>query len=233
MMRSPRSTTTVGAATGPGPSGAGDRGVVLMRTDGGRVLLVDREEDAGFAPEQLDLPPTLVQALSEWAGVTERVVLSGGAADAADMVSRRGRQLAARLAVETAVDVDYLDPVTGDVQRIRGEQVARGAANFRRRRAAGGSGREAAVQSEPTPWATGLAVSAIIAAIVTICLVVVSIGLAEVSLLLAAAVNIAVAAGFAPSVWLGRRVPVWRWVALGTAGGIVVAWFALLLGLLG
>lgn len=221
-------TTAVGALTGADRSATAD--VVRLRTDGGRALLGTPGEDVDVAPEELDLPPTMVQALSEWAGVADSVVRGGnGSAGARDMVSRRGRQLAARLAAETGVAVDYRDPITGHVHRVRGEHGVRPTATLGR----GAAPRVSDGAAEETPWATGLTVSAIIGAIVAICLVVVSVGLARVSPLLATAVNLAVAAGFAPSIWLGRRVPVWRWVALGTAAGIGLAWFALLLGLLG
>jgi len=42
-----------------------------------------------------------------------------------------------------------------------------------------------------------------------------------------------VAAGLAPSMWLTRAIPVWRWVAYGAAGGILLTWITLLLSLLG
>ncbi len=44
--------------------------------------------------------------------------------------------------------------------------------------------------------------------------------------------NLLVAAGLAPSIWLGRATPIWRWVAYGTAVGIILAWITLLLSLL-
>jgi hypothetical protein len=40
--------------------------------------------------------------------------------------------------------------------------------------------------------------------------------------------NVVIAIGLAPSVWLARRAPVWRWVAFGVVGGLVVGWIALL-----
>jgi hypothetical protein len=85
---------------------------------------------------------------------------------------------------------------------------------------------------EPTPWATGLTVSAVAAAIVGVALLSLSQALAsngEGAVVLA---NGLVAAGLTPSLWLGRTTPVWRWVAYGTAAGIVATWVALLLSLL-
>ncbi len=234
--------------SGPGAADTTRSASLLqLRTRGGRAILVDTAEGAELSPDHLGLPPMLVEALREWAGVAERVVhgdrtgrdrpggnpgVHGGSpGEAGRMVTRRGRQLAARLAVESGAEIDYVDPLTGAFERISGERVTRATRTLAGHRGAPVEGR--GVPAEPTPWATGLTVSAVLAAIVTVCLVVVSSGLAEVSVLLAVAVNVAVAAGFAPSIWLGRRVPVWRWVAFGTAGGIGLAWVALLLGLLG
>ncbi|MGH2843054.1 MAG: DUF2537 domain-containing protein [Solirubrobacteraceae bacterium] len=67
---------------------------------------------------------------------------------------------------------------------------------------------------EPTPWATGLTVSVVVAAIVVIAL-------------------LSLAQGLAPAMWLGRATLIWRWVAYGTAAGIAATWSALLLSLLG
>ncbi|MBA8826745.1 hypothetical protein FHX42_004124 [Saccharopolyspora lacisalsi] len=188
-------------------------GIVELRVSSGRaVLLRDGNE---LDPRRLRLSAPLVAALREWASVVEEVAdESTGQA-----VSRRGRQLAGKLAEETG-EVRYVDPLDGRVRRVGGQRAAASAPEER----------EAA---EPVPWGTGLTVSAIVAAIVAVAMVVVSAGMAEVSILLAAIVNIVVAAGFAPSIWIGRRVLVWRWVALGTASGIALAWCALLLGLLG
>ena len=44
--------------------------------------------------------------------------------------------------------------------------------------------------------------------------------------------NLLVGLGLAPSLYLLRRVRFWRWPALGTAAGLLVAWIVLLLGLL-
>lgn len=195
----------------------------------GRAVLVAVEQTRQHEvdPSRLQLPDTLVEALHEWAHVADTITReeSGKDASAATLVARRGRQLALRLALETGGEVGCRNPLSGNVDRVGPQRNGR-PTQLRRR------GRPGLVNA-PTPWGTGLTVSGIIAAIVVIALFVVSTGLAEVSVLLAWGVNVAVAAGFAPSIWLGRRVPVWRWVAFGTATGIGLAWLALLLSTLG
>jgi len=42
-----------------------------------------------------------------------------------------------------------------------------------------------------------------------------------------------VTVGTAPSLWMAREVPFWRWPALGAGVGLLVAWVVMLLGLLG
>ncbi|MBA2472607.1 MAG: hypothetical protein DLM61_09120 [Pseudonocardiales bacterium] len=85
---------------------------------------------------------------------------------------------------------------------------------------------------EPTPWATGLTVSAVAAAIVGVALLSLSQGLASNGVGAVVLANVLVAAGLTPSLWLGRATPIWRWVAYGAAAGIVLTWIALLLSLL-
>jgi hypothetical protein len=86
---------------------------------------------------------------------------------------------------------------------------------------------------EPTPWATGLTVSAMTAVIVGIALFSLSQGLATVGVWPVVLANLLVAAGLAPSMWLARATPIWRWVAHGTAAGILLTWITLFLSLLG
>ncbi|MGH3686050.1 MAG: DUF2537 domain-containing protein [Pseudonocardiaceae bacterium] len=93
-------------------------------------------------------------------------------------------------------------------------------------------GRAEMQPGEPTPWATGLTVSAVAAVIVGIGLLSLSQGLAPNGRGFVVLVNLAVAAGLVPSMWLGRATPTWRWVAYGTAAGIILTWLALLLSLL-
>ncbi len=85
---------------------------------------------------------------------------------------------------------------------------------------------------EPTPWATGLTVTALTAVIVGIALFSLSLGLATVGIWPVVLANLLVAAGLAPSIWLARSTPIWRWAAYGAATGIPLTWIVLLLSLL-
>ena len=85
---------------------------------------------------------------------------------------------------------------------------------------------------EPTPWATGLTVTALTAVIVGIALFSLSVGLATVGIWPVVLANLLVAAGLAPSMWLARSTPTWRWVAYGADTGGPLTWIALLLSLL-
>ncbi|MCK2237991.1 MULTISPECIES: DUF2537 domain-containing protein [unclassified Crossiella] len=163
----------------------------------------------------LTLPAGLAEALHEWAEVAEAVELSEGAGEA---VYQRGRHLAWRLAVALDTPVRYVDPVTGETEEIPPPPPVPV---------------RPAEPVEPTPWATGLTVSVFVAAIVVVSIVALSQGLSQASPLLALGANVVIAGGLAPSVWLARRTPVWRWVSYGVVTGIGVAWLALLLSLLG
>lgn len=193
-----------------------------LRARSGRAVLA-RSADEEYDPGRLKLPGSLVSALHEWAGVAESLRAAESESADAELVSSRGRHLATLLATETGGRVDYVDPLSGSVDHIG---RSRSATAIQR-------GGVPIAPVAPTPWATGLTVSAIVAALVAVILVAVTQGLGDVSAVLAVFVNLGVAAGFAPSIWLGRRVPVWRWVAYGMALGIVLSWAADLLSLLG
>lgn len=184
----------------------------------GRAVLVD--DGAEIALAQLPISDELVYALDEWARVAGAVA---GGDHSISLVSRRGRQLAAKLADAMGEAVGYVDPLSGRVAKVGRARSAPLAATRVSAKQHGG----------PTPWATGLTISAIVGVIVAIALTVVSLGLSEVNVFVAVAVNLGVAAGFAPSIWLGRNVLVWRWVAFGGAAGIVGAWVMLGLSALG
>jgi len=202
-----------------------------LRARDGRAVLAtgpaaaEHEHD----PERFGLPGALVRALHEWAEVVDTLAATGGA-EAGQVAARRARQLAVCIALETGGEVAFADPITGE-RSVVGRQ-RRAPAETGKLRGAPAPARPAAA-AEPTPWGTGLIVAAIVGAIVVVALVVITTGLAEVNPLLAAVVNIAISAGLAPSLWIGRNALLWRWVALGGAAGIVLAWIALLLDTLG
>ncbi len=178
---------------------------------GGRVLeLGDRQP--GDAP----LPAELQDAVREWSALALLTVRSGGPGEKA-LVRRRGLQLAGRVADVLGRPVEFTDPSTGEIESVR----------------VGGPDPRLAVHPPgPTPWGTGLAISAFFAAVVTIADVALSRAFAEAFGLLWVPANLLVALGLSPSLYLLRRVPFWRWPAVGTAVGLVAAWVALLLDML-
>ncbi|MGH3566192.1 MAG: DUF2537 domain-containing protein [Pseudonocardia sp.] len=153
-------------------------------------------------------------------GAFVRDARSGGVEER-ELVRRRGRQLASRVANLLGRPVDFVDPVTGAVDRI---PVSGTPATFLEI--------DPALPSESTPWATGLAVAAFFAVLAALGDVAFSQALAATVGLLWVPANLLVGAGLAPALWLVRHVRFWRWPALGIAAGWLVAWLALLLGAL-
>lgn len=225
-----------------------------LRVQGGRAVLAGRD-DAGereVDPRSLPLEAGLADALHEWAEVAEAVLRAEppGEGVAGSLVTRRGRQLAGRLAAEMGAPVAFTDPVTGEQFLVEApaepavEQPEEPAANNSTaepaeepteepaEESAAGPGRAEQGPAEPTPWGTGLTVTVFTAAVVTFTVVTLSLGLGETSGWLALIANVLVVGGIAPSVWLARGVPVWRWVAYGVIAGVLAAWFALLTTLL-
>ncbi len=84
------------------------------------------------------------------------------------------------------------------------------------------------MRDESVPWATGLTVTAFVAAVTAAAIVVLSLGLVRVHALLAVGLNIVAAGGLAPTLWGWRRTPVLRWFVLGAAVGVAGAWVVLL-----
>jgi hypothetical protein len=80
---------------------------------------------------------------------------------------------------------------------------------------------------ETTPWATGLALAAFAAVLAGVAVWVLSAGLSA-RPVLAVALNLLVAGGLAPAMWLSRGLPVLRWFAAGAAVGVVGGWAAAL-----
>ena len=194
----------------------------------GRAVLADDPADneapearREVDPRNLALPGELTEALHEWARVAGAVVAAGMGVDAAagDLVSRRGRQLAAKLAAAMRAPVHYTDPVTGEVTEIGPPEEP-------------ASPPPAPRPAEQTPWSTGLTVTVIVTVLVGIVVVALSLALGEASRWLAVAANVVIGLGLAPSVWLARRTPVWRWVAYGVVAGLLGAWLILLFALL-
>lgn len=82
--------------------------------------------------------------------------------------------------------------------------------------------------NESVPWATGLTVSAFVAAVTGVGVVVLSLGLIRVHPLLAVGLNIVAVGGLAPTLWGWRRIPVLRWFVLGAAVGVAGGWLTLI-----
>lgn len=167
-------------------------------------------------PGEPPLPADLRESLREWT-VYATVVKRDRRPDELALLRRRARQLASRVADVLGRPVEYEDPVTGDV-----ESVGFGA----------GVPLLAPRPPGPTPWATGLTLAAFVAVVVALSDVVLSRAFADVLGLWWIPADLLVALGLAPSLWLVRHVPVWRWLGLGGAAGLGVAWIVLLLGLL-
>ncbi|GLY51971.1 DUF2537 domain-containing protein [Lentzea sp. NBRC 102530] len=197
-----------------------------LRVRDGRAVLAGEDEsgEREVDPHSLPLGADLAEALHEWAKVAEAVTRTetpqDGVANA--LIARRGKQLAIRIATVMNSQVSYTDPVSGELVSVDAPEQPEEPEHVA----------EPEPAPEPTPWGTGLTVSLITAAIVTVTVVSLSLGLGETSRWLALVANVLVVGGLAPSVWLGRKVPVWRWVAYGVVTGVVVAWLSLILTLL-
>jgi len=179
---------------------------------GGSALL--QESDVG----DVRLTDDLRDALREWVTVAETVRRSGDAHEL-DLLRRRGRQLALRVSDVLGRPVEFVDPVSGEVESIRVELPPRPAL--------------APEPPGPIPWGPGLAVAAFVAVLVTVADVVLAGAFASAFGLLWIPANLLVTVGTAPSLWMAREVPFWRWPALGAGAGLLAAWIVMLLGLLG
>jgi hypothetical protein len=163
------------------------------------------------------LPAALRQALREWRVLAETVAQSGGPEEH-EVVRRRGRLLASRIAEVLGRPIEFVDPATGVAESIDDQPTTDSVA--------------APNSGEPTPWATGLPVAAFAAVLVAIGDIALSRAFADAFGLLWVPANLLVGLGLAPSLYLLRGVPFWRWPALGAAAGLVAAWVVLLFGLL-
>jgi hypothetical protein len=223
-------------------NGTGGAGVEL-RIRGERAVLAG-VGDAGaqeIDPHNLALGPELADALHEWARVAAAVRRAGqnrsdqagaggtvaSGAEAAVVVSQRGRQLAARVAAVMDTPVRYLDPVTQTKivipPPVKEETAQTGPTITERVFGAPEPG------GEPTPWLTGLTVAAFVGVVIVVAMLALAGTLArETSGWLTLLASAVVTAGLAPSLWLARKLPILRWAALGAAVGVGVSWVGVL-----
>ncbi|MFJ8914059.1 DUF2537 domain-containing protein [Amycolatopsis sp. NPDC102389] len=195
-----------------------------LRIREGRAVLAgpDGESAREVDPHSLAIGSDLAQALHEWARVASAV--GSSSTEAASVVSQRGRQLAQRVAATMGTSVRFVDPVSGD-----GVIVAPPAPAPRSELARRLFGTPDPA-GEPTPWLTGLTVSAFVAAVVVVAMLALANTLArETNGWLALLASAVVTAGISPSLWLARRVPIVRWASFGAAAGIVIAWIGVLI----
>ncbi|MFJ4102101.1 DUF2537 domain-containing protein [Amycolatopsis japonica] len=195
-----------------------------LRIREGRAVLAGPggESAREVDPHSLAIGTDLAQALHEWARVASAVGSSG--TEAASVVSQRGRQLAQRVAATMGTSVRFVDPVSGDGVIIDPPTPAPRSELARR---LFGTPDPA---GEPTPWLTGLTVSAFVAAVVVVAMLALANTLArETNGWLALLASAVVTAGITPSLWLARRVPIVRWASFGAAAGIVIAWIGVLI----
>jgi Protein of unknown function (DUF2537) len=220
--------------------------VVEVRAVRGRAMVAGVPlAEQGTDGRTWGLPPDLVDALREWARVAATVpAVPARPGDvvpdhpAAVTVSRRGRQLAARLSVELAAPVDYCDPVTGHrvelraVTRtprpppvpplpVRSGENGNGAAPH-----LADEGQElnaVTAAAEPTPWGVGLVLTALVAGVVLLANLALAAPLITGLGVIGLVVDAAVVAGLVPALWLNRHVPTWRWAVYGTFVGTGLA----------
>lgn len=185
---------------------------IQLRANGDRAVLVDGEAVAD--PDRLPLGTELTDALHEWAKVAAAVSRAEPGVAAGIVVSRRGLQLAGRVATSLGVAVRYVDPLSGDESLVEPLRLSKPPPPPPR-------------PPEPMPWLTGLTVSGASLVVTVMTVVTLATTLAETYSLLALASNVVVTAGLLPSLWLIHRQPIWRWVAYGVAVGLGVAWLAL------
>lgn len=215
-----------------------------LRIQEGRAVLAERDGTGGeeaareVRPEQLPLGAELAAALHEWARVGSAVQqvrdgrgtgLSEPGQDAMGLITQRGRQLAGRVATQLRRPVHVIDPVTGAAS-VAVPDPAASEPGGPRHASPHGTRLFRRSPGEPTPWGSGLTVSAFTGVIVFVGMLALgraTDGGSEAGWhSLAAALLVTL--GLAPSLLLGRRVPVLRWVCFGSAAGLVASWMALL-----
>lgn len=168
----------------------------------------------------------LAEALEEWARVCTAVRRTAGGAGR-EVVSRRGRQLVGRVATVLGQPVWYRDPMTDETTLVQPPPAPRVQAE--RAAAVSPSLRDAPV-ADPTPWGTGLTVAGFVAVFVVVAMLALASSLAaETAGWVAVVAAAVVTGGLAPSLWLGRRIAVVRWIVLGAVAGTVLSWIGVLL----
>ncbi|WP_414941660.1 DUF2537 domain-containing protein [Amycolatopsis sp. cmx-11-51] len=201
-----------------------------LRIREGRAVLAGPggESTHEVDPHSLAMGSDLAEALHEWARVASAVGTAArtgeSGTEAASVITQRGRQLAQRVAATMGTSVRFVDPVSGDGVLI--DPPAPAPRSELARRLFGTPD----PAGEPTPWLTGLTVSAFIAAVVVVAMLALANTLArETNGWLALIASAVVTGGITPSLWLARRVPIVRWAAFGAAAGIVIAWIGVLI----
>lgn len=165
----------------------------------------------------------LAEALDEWARVCAAVRRNGGDAGR-KVVSRRGRQLVSRVAAALDEPVRYRDPMTDETTLVSPPRAGAHPAAVAPERERGGT------VVDPTLWATGLTVAGFVAVCVVVAMLALASTLAsETTGWVAVVAAAVVTGGLAPSLWLGRRVPVVRWIVLGAVVGTALSWIGVLL----
>lgn len=81
---------------------------------------------------------------------------------------------------------------------------------------------------EPVPWGPGLALAGFVTLLVGSAVFVLCDGLAD-RPIVAIGVNVLVAGGLGPALWLSRSLPVLRWIAGGAVLGVLLAWLSVLI----
>lgn len=203
-----------------------------LRIHGERVVLIDSSDAAdagrhaaGWTTVDARLNEDLAAALDEWARVAATIGNGKHRRDSrvASMVSRRGRQLAGRVAETFDEPVHYSDPISGQPTLVRPAG-----------RSKAGSLADSMIGTEPraddpVPWLTGALVALFTAVVIAVAMLALASTLAsQVSGWLAVVATLVVTAGLAPSLWLARKQLIVRWAVLGAACGIAFSWLGVL-----
>lgn len=195
---------------------------------GGHPVGAAADEGWGHYAPGADLPPDLVADLDDWARAADAWERSGTGPRSSDgvRVSRTGRHLAARVSVVLRRPVDYRDPVSGLRIPLRAVTTAPRLPAVplpTRRRGRRLPGTVSTVFTEPTPWATGLTLAAIVAGLVLAANLTLALPLVAGLGWFGVLIDLVVVAGLVPALWLNRTVPTWRWAVWGAFVGMGLA----------